>query len=479
MKKLLTLLVPFVALILSGCTSDEPIVPEANLPELTDNGFLPETVSDLGGEVPITFTVNTDWMIYSPNGLEVTPSKGPKGTNTVVITIPQNTNTEENRGYNFDIYTQNGEYISKFGILQDRAPLLSCESTIELSQDQVHAVVSIKANGQFTVAIPEEAKSWLSASVTADDSKWSYYNLTFTSSINETIEDRQAKVILELGSLTKELIVTQKGGAILTSTLTDTSNSQTYDGDTFHISPKGGKFVLSVSSNTEWTYIVDTDDNCTIKETAQNGFNKTFSVEMNELAKDAIWEQSRIDVNFSDGTKKQIVINQNDWSITVSVYKGEKLSSKIAAVQDKINEGYYISSLYIDNGELDRDAPITVTSVSISNVENIKEDFCSGCDKLRSLSLSNVQRIGARAFLNANLSSISIPATVTYIGSRAFGSSRMYIYVTCYNPTPPSLGSDVFHYGTGDGQLSVPMGSANKYKANSSWSKQFSEYREF
>ncbi|WP_289744864.1 leucine-rich repeat protein, partial [uncultured Duncaniella sp.] len=121
-------------------------------------------------------------------------------------------------------------------------------------------------------------------------------------------------------------------------------------------------------------------------------------------------------------------------------------------------------------------------SVSISNIENIREGFCERCDNLTSISLSNVKKIGARAFLEHKCSSLSIPSSVTYIGDRAFlryGTGAWYPYVTSYNPTPPTLGSWVFHDGTGSGVLKVPMGSKPKYKANSSWSKQFDIFEEF
>ena len=66
MRKKLFIMISLVAITLCGCsTNDEPIIPEVSLPELTDQGFLPNAVSDAGAVVPVTFDINTDWYIYS------------------------------------------------------------------------------------------------------------------------------------------------------------------------------------------------------------------------------------------------------------------------------------------------------------------------------------------------------------------------------------------------------------------------------
>lgn len=80
MYKKLFLLLSLMAITMCGCsTNDEPITPEVSLPELTDQGYLPEVVSDAGAVVSVTFDINTDWYIYSNDGIDVVSSSGGKG----------------------------------------------------------------------------------------------------------------------------------------------------------------------------------------------------------------------------------------------------------------------------------------------------------------------------------------------------------------------------------------------------------------
>lgn len=484
MHKKLFLLLSLVVITLCGCsTNDEPIIPEVSLPELTDQGYLPEAVSEAGAVVSVTFDINTDWYIYSNDGIEVVPSSGGKGKNTVNIAIPQNFDTEYNRGFEFTIYSSNNSFVESFSILQEKAPLLNLKDNVEIPQDESTTDISVKANGEFTVVIPQEAQSWLSCKITPDESKYSYYNIALSAQTNPEITDRKARLTVKLGSVEKELTVVQKGGIILTSSLVDKSTSQIWEGTTFSVSPKGGEYTLTINGNCPWNYKLDTsNNNFAISESKSNGNSKTFDIVISELPKDAIWKQNRLEVIFDNGDTKQIVINQDDWGITLYVYNNAKLSYKIEEARPKLSEGYFIDQVVIDGGEMDCSVPSTTTSVKISNVENIPENFCANCNNLRSISLSNVIKIGSRAFLEHKCNSISIPATVTYIGDRAFlryGTGAWYPYITCYNPTPPTLGSWVFHDGTGSGVLKVPMGSKPKYKANSLWSKQFDIFEEF
>lgn len=170
---------------------------------------------------------------------------------------------------------------------------------------------------------------------------------------------------------------------------------------------------------------------------------------------------------------------QRDWRIGISVGRGESLSDKISKARDKLKEGYFIDDVSVDGGNIDTYAPSTVRRVSISNVDNIREGFCERCINLTSLSLSNVKQIGSRAFNGHNLSEISIPATVTYIGDRAFFKRNWYAWVTCNNPVPPTIGKDVFNEGIGHGVLRIPMGSKPSYQSIRNWDDHFDSYVEF
>lgn len=81
--------------------------------------------------------------------------------------------------------------------------------------------------------------------------------------------------------------------------------------------------------------------------------------------------------------------------------------------------------------------------------------------------------IGDMAFLNQygnGLKQLTIPSTVTHIGSKAFFSIGQLNYVKCNATVPPAAGEDVFTSNiTGRSMLYVPEGSVEKYKAAPVW----------
>lgn len=245
----------------------------------------------------------------------------------------------------------------------------------------------------------------------------------------------------------------------------------------------GGSYTLKIKSNSKWTVEKSNknwSESFNYSQISESEQSVTFSVDVAQLAKDSSRGTAVLIFRFPDDSIKEIKFVQDDWGITLYVSQGQSLSNEIKKVRDKLNEGFFIDEIYIDGGDIDDHAPYTVRLVSISNVDNIREGFCHNCNKLTSLTLENIKQIGMDAFREHNLSNISIPASVTYIGDRAFFKTEKWIpYVTCYNPNPPVLGSEVFVSGIGVGELRIPMGSKPKYKANSLWSKQFSDYKEY
>ena len=68
------------------------------------------------------------------------------------------------------------------------------------------------------------------------------------------------------------------------------------------------------------------------------------------------------------------------------------------------------------------------------------------------------------------LTSITLPASLTSIGYRAFRYCRSLKTVTCLAATPPGLGTDAFENCSPDLQIRVPSESVNDYKKASGWS---------
>lgn len=84
----------------------------------------------------------------------------------------------------------------------------------------------------------------------------------------------------------------------------------------------------------------------------------------------------------------------------------------------------------------------------------------------------SVTGIAARAFRNCNITSISIPATVTTIGNSAFAGCTSLNAIDCAATVPPTLGTSVFEEDLyGICALHVPSESITAYQAAEVWKK--------
>ena len=119
-----------------------------------------------------------------------------------------------------------------------------------------------------------------------------------------------------------------------------------------------------------------------------------------------------------------------------------------------------------------------LASINIpTGVTSIPEAAFSGCKKLASINIpAGVTSIGSSAFSNTALSSIDLPEGLTNIGNYAFLNSQNLKSVICRATQPPTLGTNVFKYGSWPSysisveNIKVPNGSVDLYKAATNWS---------
>ena len=93
----------------------------------------------------------------------------------------------------------------------------------------------------------------------------------------------------------------------------------------------------------------------------------------------------------------------------------------------------------------------SLTSVSIpSSVTSIGSWCFAYCEELKSITIpSSVTSLGEVCFNSCkSLTSISIPSSVTSLGDHCFVGCSGLAKITCKNPTPPELGSEVFSNNT-------------------------------
>lgn len=79
--------------------------------------------------------------------------------------------------------------------------------------------------------------------------------------------------------------------------------------------------------------------------------------------------------------------------------------------------------------------------------------------------------IGRAALQYSDLTNVTIPANVEYIGASAFAENDALITVKICSITPPSLGFSAFGECSNLSQIIVPTGSADAYKSATNWSE--------
>jgi hypothetical protein len=113
----------------------------------------------------------------------------------------------------------------------------------------------------------------------------------------------------------------------------------------------------------------------------------------------------------------------------------------------------------------------SLTSASFPAAASIGKAAFDGCASLASASFPAATSIGDQAFGGGcdSLASITLPASLIFIGSNAFPCQNLAT-VICNATTPPSLGIGVFIGFHASLVIKVPADSVDEYKAASGWS---------
>lgn len=110
------------------------------------------------------------------------------------------------------------------------------------------------------------------------------------------------------------------------------------------------------------------------------------------------------------------------------------------------------------------------TSISIpQSVTQIGSSAFNSCHLITLVLPSGLISIGANAFKDSDLTTITIPTNVTSIGHAAFYRSKMNA-VTINAPIPPEINIDTFFEVPGGLQILVPAANLVTYKSTYGWS---------
>lgn len=117
----------------------------------------------------------------------------------------------------------------------------------------------------------------------------------------------------------------------------------------------------------------------------------------------------------------------------------------------------------------------TLRSVNISaKVKKIEERAFSLCGLTGLVIPEGVQTIDNYAFCNNPLKKLTLPSTITSIGSGAFLNNYSLQSITCNATTPPSLGENAFNHNIST-TVKVPLSSIAAYRQAVGW-KNFANY---
>lgn len=167
-----------------------------------------------------------------------------------------------------------------------------------LNQEGGTVSISFTATADWTASlINTRAESWIA--VTPNSGSKGKNEITITTTANETYDERNATVVLKCGSVSKNIVVTQKQKDALTVT------SSKYEVDS-----KGGNISVEVKANISFEVEVKADwIKQTEKTRALTTSNLNFTIEPNETG---------------DKREGEIIIKSGELSETVKVYQGFK-----------------------------------------------------------------------------------------------------------------------------------------------------------
>ena len=163
-------------------------------PFLTFTGQKSLTFKDTGGSETITFSCNRAWTVTSSESwLTVSPAKGEANEEGAKVTITCAANTTyDPRTATITIMSEGlSETLS---VSQDtNYGILSEPTTFNLTNAAQNIEVEVKANVEYTIAIDDACKDWISQ---AGTKALSSTKLTFSIAANESYDDREGKITI-------------------------------------------------------------------------------------------------------------------------------------------------------------------------------------------------------------------------------------------------------------------------------------------
>lgn len=432
-------------------------------PYLTLNGQKSITFIDDGGTETISFTCNRVWSVKSSESwLKVSLSQGEANEEGVSVTITCDANTTYDPRTATITITSEG-FVETVSVSQDtNYGLFTSPNTFELTNAAQNIEIEVQANVEYTVAIDEACKDWISQVGTK---ALSSDKLIFSIAANERYEDREGKITIReacfASSSVQPQIITVKQsqaheGIYIKATAGDVKNLlSSYDCSTITSLKISGHIDASDFRFIKWNCInlehIDISDVVIDYYYGPNGTNEGYDEKYpaNEIPQGAFF--------YWMDTVENGVVFENDerfFDEGMSSLKSVKLPVGITAIRrNAFARAYYLEEINIPEG--------------VEIIDFVAFRYCE------------------------SLTEITLPSTIKEIGLWVFTAMPSLKVVHCNATVPPTTNQSfgtlydsvergkvvVYSYNTDEkfDILYIPKGCKDAY---ASWLEYFSKIEE-
>lgn len=201
MKKLFTLLMVMLSLLLWGCSGNEDKDidnPDKGGNEKPENVSLDLSVTDLvfeatGGKKEFIVRSNTDWTIENTSSwCQISTDKG-RTDEAVTVSVGAYTELEDR---NTNLTVKSGNVTKILAVTQKRKDaIVLSKDKFDVPQVGGNIDIEVKSNIQYEVTIPSEYKDWIKEAVKSKAVETK--NFSFTISANEDYSKRDGFIVFE------------------------------------------------------------------------------------------------------------------------------------------------------------------------------------------------------------------------------------------------------------------------------------------
>jgi hypothetical protein len=457
-------------------------------------------VCSSGETVSVSYTLtygdeNTEVAAIPHGGWEAKVEKTGNTSGTITVTAPNPMKDGEVIVLASD---GNGKTIMKKLVFEEGVVSIVTKSYVTDS-DQTTIEVELSTNLNYTVSIPDDAKSWISVSdiQTKTTMRNDVISLSITANISNSTRMTSVSFVNSANEVLNTITVSQTGAAIANNEIWYISS----DGNI--IEPNTYYFAGNIISNTYGNgkgVIIFEDDLTEIW---------THAFTANNLAEITIPSSvTRIGVSaFSNPNLVKISIPESVTSIGDSAFAGSGLveisiPESVTSIGDSAFAGSSLveitipkSVTYIGGSAFENCNNLVEVIIpeSITYIESYTFFQCCSlaevtipesviyigdyafywCSSLSEITIpESVTSIGVSAFVGSSLVEITIPKSVTYIGPWAFNDCRSLESLYCKAVIPPKGGGFEI---SAKAIIYVPNESVEQYKSAEGWSENASK----